>query len=514
MNMMAPMIDDDRGFAPVDDHDPLYREMPNNVEAEQGLLGACLVNNDAFHLVAPFLMPEHFFEPLHRDTFATISEMISRGKIANPITVKSFMPEHDKVGDITVGLYLARLASEATTIINAADFGRLIYDLALRRSLIRIGEEMVNVAFDAPLDAEPETQMADVEERISALRMATPTADGNTDDVSASMDFLMASMSSPKKAAAASIPVPLPEIGDILQEPGLTPGNLYGLLGASGEGKTSLMLQFATAACEAGHPVLILSFDQSKDQVLRQMWSQASGISVGQMMRNDPGRTERLRAGDWKLLCDARDRMRSFELGIHRLSNMRVSGVTATAKRWVNATRKRFDKKGLMMPAPLVIVDHVSAVTPEDRRADSGTIASSINRPCKAIAEELGVAWLSLNQRNGQGNGRDVPRPIASDLYGGEASRMDYDAILYLYRPERWRDMALRTAKDGKQEEEVRNRFMLRKTWKDAGIDPEGKAELGAIKVRYGDANISEFVEFEGRYTRYASLRREAEGLF
>ena len=130
------------------------------------------------------------------------------------------------------------------------------------------------------------------------------------------------------------------------------------------------------------------------------------------------------------------------------------------------------------------------------------------------MAEELGAAWLSLNQRNGQGNGRDVPRPIASDLYGGEASRMDYDAILYLYRPERWRDMALRVAKDANEDEKIRKRFMLRKSWFEPGEDPEGMAEIGAVKVRYGDANVSEFVRFEGRFTRYVSTRPTAPELF
>lgn len=511
--MNAEAHDFNRGYAPVDDS-PLYREMPNSIELEQAVLGAVLVNNEAFFLVAEFLQPEHFFEPLHRDIFKVTADMIRSNRVANPLTIKTFLPAADKVENITVAQYLARLAASATTIINAADYGRQVYDLFIRRRLIRIGEEMVNTAFDSPLDMEPKVQIEATEEALSALRHGGLDDAGGSDDFATAMDDMMRRMSEPKKADLESIPVPLSEIGDILHEPGLTPGNLYGLLGASGEGKTSLMLQFAWTACEAGHPVLILTFDQTEEQVRRQMVSQITGISVSQMAQHDPGRRETLRGGDWKLICEARDRTKGFTFSIRRMSNMKVSGITATAKRWVVTTRKKFEKQGRLMPAPLIILDHVSAVTPEDRRSDPGTIASSVNRPCKAMAEELGAAWLSLNQRNGQGNARDVPRPIASDLYGGEASRMDYDAILYLYRPERWRDMALRTAKDGKQEEEIRNRFMLRKTWRDAGTDPEGMAEIGAVKVRYGDANVSEFVRFEGRYTRYVSARSASPELF
>ena len=287
-----------RDFAPTDE--PTYREVPNNIEAEQALLGAMLVNNEAFFAVAEFLATDHFFEPLHREIFAKTSEMIRMGKIANPVTIKTFLAANDRVGDITVAQYLARLAAEATTIINAGDYGRAIYDLAIRRNLIRIGEDMVNVAFDAPLDAEPRTQIEAAEEALSSLRMPADANGQDGDDITASMDGLMRRMSEPKAAERTSIPVPLSEIADILHEPGLTPGNLYGLLGASGEGKTSLMLQFAWAACESGHPTLILTFDQSKDQIIRQMWSQASGISVPQMMQHNPGGRETLRQGDWR----------------------------------------------------------------------------------------------------------------------------------------------------------------------------------------------------------------------
>jgi replicative DNA helicase len=91
------------------------------------------------------------------------------GKIANPVTIKTFLPADDKVGDMTVSQYLARLAAEAVTIINAEDYGRAIYDLALRRSLITIGEDMVNIAYDAPLDMPPQAQIEDAERRLFEL---------------------------------------------------------------------------------------------------------------------------------------------------------------------------------------------------------------------------------------------------------------------------------------------------------------------------------------------------------
>ena len=98
-----------------------FRLAPHNVEAEQALLGAILVNNEAFYRVSDFLAPEHFYEPIHREIYEIIGKIIRAGKSATPITVKTFLPDN-LIADVTMPQYLARLAAEATTVINA---GRL-----------------------------------------------------------------------------------------------------------------------------------------------------------------------------------------------------------------------------------------------------------------------------------------------------------------------------------------------------------------------------------------------------
>src|ERR1700738_5692095 len=117
--------------------EPKFRVAPLNIEAEQALLGAILVNNDAFDRVSDFLRPEHFSEEVHRRIFDVAAQLIRAGKLASPITLKTFLGEHD-IGGVTVPQYLARLAAEATTVINAEDYGRTIHHLALRRDLILI----------------------------------------------------------------------------------------------------------------------------------------------------------------------------------------------------------------------------------------------------------------------------------------------------------------------------------------------------------------------------------------
>src|SRR3954453_9256262 len=127
---------------------PAYRTSPHNIEAEQALLGAILINNDAIYRVSAFLEPRHFFLQLHQEIYETGGSLIRMGKVANPVTLKTFVTESETdLGGMTVPQYLARLAAEAPTIINAQDYGRTVYDLSIRRNLIEVVTDMVNVAY-------------------------------------------------------------------------------------------------------------------------------------------------------------------------------------------------------------------------------------------------------------------------------------------------------------------------------------------------------------------------------
>ncbi len=147
-----------------------FRQAPHNLEAEQALLGAILVNNEALDRVSGFLSPDHFFDPLHGRIFETLATLIHAGKTATPITVKTFFENVEPIdANMTVPQYLGRLAANATTIINAAEYGRTVYDLATRRALIVIGEDMVNTAYESAVDQPPKAQIEEAEGRLYSL---------------------------------------------------------------------------------------------------------------------------------------------------------------------------------------------------------------------------------------------------------------------------------------------------------------------------------------------------------
>ncbi|HJM59961.1 MAG TPA: DnaB-like helicase N-terminal domain-containing protein, partial [Alphaproteobacteria bacterium] len=118
------------------------RSLPQNIEAEQALLGALLIDNAAYDPVSVFLEPEHFYVPVHARIYEAARDLIIRGQIANPVTLKSYFEADEALADIGGTQYLARLAGAAASIINARDYGQVIRDLSVRRSLIHIGEDV------------------------------------------------------------------------------------------------------------------------------------------------------------------------------------------------------------------------------------------------------------------------------------------------------------------------------------------------------------------------------------
>ena len=232
---------------------PVYRSAPHNIEAEQSLLGAILVNNDAFYRVSDFLEAKHFFEPIHQTIFETAGSLIRMGKVATPVTLKTFLPADTDIGGMTVGQYLARLAAEATTIINAQDYGRTIYDMSLRRDLIRIGEDMVNVAFDAPVDFAPRAQIEDAERQLYELA-ESGRYEGGFQRFSQAMKTAidMAANAYQRDGKLSGISTGLRDLDSKMG--GLQRSDLIILAGRPGMGKTSLATNIAYNIARAYQP--------------------------------------------------------------------------------------------------------------------------------------------------------------------------------------------------------------------------------------------------------------------
>lgn len=457
-----------------------------NIDAEQALLGAIFADNRALDAVTAIVEPEHFSEQIHRLIFEACLNLQKMGRKIDPVTILPHVPKDEEIEEgVTVRDYLLRLYQAAPVTFHAKDYAAGVYDAWLRRQAVTACEEAIRAAV--------EIESGDILEEIGALEAKLSEIRGKrlkTDDGKrAGGRYLDAMTAAAQRGEVAGVPICLPEIASVISEPVLEVGNLYGMLASSGEGKTSLTLQFILHVLEQGHPVQFLSFDQSDIQCVRQFVAQKYGIRTVQQ------REARLSQKEWGWIHDFGNWIDRHPFEVIKCTNENAAQLKGYARQFI---RRHSNGK-----TPLIVVDHIKAVTPEDRRADPGTQASQKNRLFKWAAEETGSAWLVLNQRNTSGVNRPNPRPIASDLFGGEGARQDYDAIFYLYRFKKFADER-RDIAVGKDHAAI-----------DAIFPPDAVAddlaELGVIKSRFGNPSRKERVQFEAEYTRYKSLREKPQ---
>src|SRR6266481_6002283 len=374
-----------------------YRSAPHNIEAEQSLLGAILVNNDAFYRVSDFLEPRHFFEPLHQTIYETAGSLIRMGKVATPVTLKTFVPADTDIGGMTLAQYLARLAAEATTIINAQDYGRTIYDMALRRDLIRIGEDMVNVAFDAPVDFAPRAQIEDAERQLYELA-ESGRYDGGFQRFSQALTVAvdMAAKAFQRDGRLSGIATGLRDLDTKMG--GLQPSDLIVLAGRPGMGKTALATNIAYNVAKAhraevqadgtmksvnGGIVGFFSCEMSAEQLATRILAEQTSISSSSIRRGGISQSEFDKIRDYTI------QLQHLPLFVDETGGLSISQLTARARRL-----KR--QKGL----DVLVIDYIQLLQGSNRRFSDNRVqeVTEITTSLKALAKELNVPIIALSQ--------------------------------------------------------------------------------------------------------------------
>ena len=476
---------------------PAYRTAPHNIEAEQGLLGAILVNNDAFYRVSDFLEPKHFFEPIHQLIFETAGSLIRVGKIATPVTLKTFVPAETDIGGMTVAQYLARLAAEATTIINAQDYGRTVYDLSIRRDLIRVGEDMVNVAFDAPVDFAPRAQIEDAEKKLYDLA-ESGRYDGGFQKFSQALTVAV-----DMAAAAYSRDGNLSGLASGLRDMdvkmgGLQSSDLIILAGRPAMGKTALATNIAYNIARSwrgevqadgqtksidGGIVGFFSLEMSAEQLATRILSERTGISSSSIRRG--GISEQ----DFDKIRDHSIEMQNLPFYVDDSGGLSISQLTARARRL-----KR--QKGL----DLLIIDYIQLLSGSGKRSDNRVQEiTEITTGLKALAKELNVPIVALSQLSRQVENRDDKRPQLSDLRESGSIEQDADVVLFVYREEYY--LQSKEPRPGTPEHEK---------WQLDMSLVHGKAEVIIGKQRHGPTGTIN-LQFDASVTRFGDLSHDGQ---
>lgn len=436
------------------------------------------------------LNADDFGEQLHQLIFNKAMELFQTRQSVNPIALKPYLPKYLERMECSPAKYLSNLAVSGT-------------DPAVRQQLEGAVQTIKGVSFARHLakEAETATELAkeghglstlidEVEHLETRLKEVRTRLSSLRSSVSPGIAYLQMFEAACKRDGMVGVPIALQEIANVLSEPVFEAGNLYGLLSSSGEGKSSLTMQLIERPLMDSHPVLFLSYDQSPGQCVRQMVAQIHG--VGARQQRDPSRmmTDRER----EKCIQFATQLEQYPFEIIRCQREGVAQLVAYARRFI--------KQHSNGKTPFIVIDHIGKVKPRDPKLSADRISGEVTVEIKALADETQSAVLILNQRNSFGTRRDNPRPIAADLYGGEGARADYDAVMFLYRPEKYKAERMATAATDSDWKKIHKVF---------GDDIEDIAEIGAIKVRFGDPNIREKLKFEAEYTRYASMKRYRE---
>ena len=474
--------------------EPTYRVPPHNLEAEQALLGAILVNNDAFDRVSDFLKPDHFSEEIHRRTYEVASQLIRAGKVATPITLKTFLGDHD-LGGITVPQYLARLAAEATTVINAVDYGRTIYDLALRRNLISIGEDIVNTAFDSPVDAEPRQQIEEAERRLYEIA-EQGRYDGGfqrfSDALTIAVD--MAAKAFERDGNLSGVATGMTELDQKMG--GLQSSDLIVLAGRPAMGKTALATKIAFNIAKAyrgdtapdgsrmtanGGIVGFFSLEMSSEQLATRIIAEQAAVASYKIRRGD------MTEHEFQRVVDAAREMQQIPFYIDQTGGISIAQLVARARRL-----KR--QRGL----DLLVVDYLQLLSGSKSR-DGNRVQeiTEITTGLKALAKELQVPVIALSQLSRQVENRDDKRPQLSDLRESGSIEQDADVVIFVYREEYY--LKSREPRPGTEEHIA---------WMQEMEHAHGKAEVIIGKQRHGPTGTVE-LSFEAEFTRFGNLARE-----
>ncbi len=476
-----------------------FRTLPHALEAEQALLGAILVNNEAYHRVAEYLRPEHFFEPVHARLYTAIERRVGDGRLADPVTLRRLFDEDETLSDVDGGAYLATIARAAESIVNAEHYGRVIHDLALKRGLIGIGEETVHRAHDPFADETGREQIEQAEAALFQLAQAGEV-EGDFKDFPAVLADTIRRIEKAyhQEGQITGVPTGLTGIDEKLG--GLQPSDLVILAARPSMGKTALAITMAANASSTqrpdapqdehpNHPVAVFSLEMSAEQLAMRLLSAEARIG------SDDLRKGRVNSdAEWQRLVEASQAMGRRPLFIDDTPALTVAAVRTRARRM-----KR--RHGLS----LIIVDYLQLLRGTTRQSQQNRVLEigEITMTLKAIAKELDVPVLALSQLSRQVESREDKRPLLSDLRDSGTIEQDADVVMFLYREEYYLARGEPKPRDNEKPDEFAKRYQ---SWHQRCSEMHNKAEVIVAKQRNGpigsvtlqfDANYGRFYTFE-----------------
>ncbi len=464
--------------------------MPHSIEAEQQLLGAILTNNDIFDRVASIIKSEHFYDPVHARIYEVAAARIAKNNLASPVTLKAFLEDDEGLKELGGPAYLARLAGAAISAFAARDYAQMIYDMAIRRELIGLGNNIATKAKKADVQLEPKEQIVEAEQALYQLSEQGQTERGFVSFLKAVTEAVnTANAAYQREGGLAGISTGLVDMDKKLG--GLHPSDLLILAGRPSMGKTSLATNIAFNVAKAyrrglkpdgsegaieGGVVGFYSLEMSAEQLAARILSEASEVPSEQIRRGD------MTEAQFRRFVDAAKALEACPLYIDDTPALPIAQLAARARRLKRT-------HGL----DLLIIDYLQLCrgTAENRVQEIGEISMGM----KAIAKELNIPVVALSQLSRGVENRDDKRPQLSDLRESGAIEQDADVVMFVFREEYYAE----------REKPSDDRLDEMAVWQERMEHLHGKAEVIVGKQRHGPIGTIE-LSFEGQFTRFGNL--------
>ncbi|NJC42631.1 replicative DNA helicase [Brevundimonas alba] len=468
--------------------------LPHNLEAEQALLGSLMFDNAVFERLSDRLRGSHFYEPFHQRLYDAIEDHIRQGLLAEPtILMERFKqdPAFQEFGGLR---YLADLVDRAPPAANAPDYARVVYDLALRRDLIRIGGEIIK---EAP---QPETAAIDqIESAEQQLYNLAETGKPSSGFVSFSTALSgavqMAAEAYQRDGKLAGLATNLDDLDQKLG--GLHPSDLLILAGRPSMGKTALATNIAFNVARSyrweptpegrktvtGGVVAFYSLEMSAEQLAMRILADASGVSSDKLRKGE------IDAADFGRIRDAAVEIGESPLFIDATGGLSMSKLAARARRL-----KRMEH-GL----DLIVVDYLQLITTGESNSQKNRVqeVSEITGGLKALAKELSVPIIALSQLSRQVEQREDKRPQLSDLRESGSIEQDADCVMFVYRESYYLGRA--EPREGTEEH---------LKWQEDMDRLKHQAEVVIGKQRHGPIGIVK-LSFDADTTRFGNLAHD-----
>ena len=460
-----------------------FKELPNNIEAEQAVIGSILVSNDIFDDVSIIIDNKKFYDPVHQKIFAAIENLISKGMLANPITLKNYFENDNSLAELEGHEYLVKLTKFSTTIRQAIEYSKIVYDMHIRRELIKISETMTENASNKILDL-PGNKIIEDSERL--LFDLAEKGSFNTSfikfDQALNYTIEMASNAFKNEEGIVGVPTGLTDLDDRLG--GMHNSDLHIIAGRPSMGKTALATNIAFHAAkklqEKGtkSSIAFFSLEMSSEQLSTRILAEQSRIKSNDIRRG------RISEEQFDKFIETSKNISELPLYIDETPAISIAAMSNRARRI-----KRLH--GL----DLVVVDYIQLMSAANTRDGRVQEISEITKGLKALAKELSVPVLALSQLSRAVEHRDDKKPQLSDLRESGSIEQDADVVMFVYREAYYLER-----------KEPRPATVDHADWQAKMNEVSNLAEIIIGKQRHGPTgNIN--VEFEAMFTKFRDIQ-------